>query len=616
MRALTTAVLLLCVVLTLALAALAQAVVYVNSESLAPIPDGAFWQTAYRSIQQAINDSDSSTEPIWVARGTYSEKITLGQAYQLYGGFAGTETDLAQRNLAANPTGIDAGGAGNAISVSADARIDGFTIANAEYGVYALSCSPTITNNTITRCTAYGVYCFLGSPSITYNSIAHNAFGIGCESSSPSITNNTLAGNSEYAIYCLSGAPVVSANTMQANYGGIYTSSGNIKARRNTISGSAACGVYCCEGVSATVAGNLMIANDEGVRVDGINPSITNNTLVSSARFGIFLHDGAPAISNNIIMSNSTGIARFGGSATLSRNNVFQNGLDYGEGIAHATDLQADPLFVADGDYHLTPGSPCVNAGDGAAAGIPGQDIDGQTRIQGSAVDIGADELAGTPEIRTARLWGAGMPAGLENAVVSACFGDFFYVQKSDRTCGVRIEKIGEPSHHGWRVNVTGTIKLNADGELYIEATNVEPVEPATVQPMIVRNRDLGGSPVGMQDGVWSWQWNWHPEVSTWAYEWTQSMCPNNIGILLSTWGRVTNIGDGYLYIDDGSRLDDGTSTGLDRNIGLRVTCDSSQFSSGDYLTITGISSCFRTSSGLARRILPLEPGGIRKIAP
>ena len=41
-------------------------------------------------------------------------------------------------------------------------------------------------------------------------------------------------------------------------------------------------------------------------------------------------------------------------------------------------------------------------------------------------------------------------------------------------------------------------------------------------------------------------------------------------------------IGSGYLYIDDGSNLKDGTDTGEQANIGVRVICDPSGYASGD----------------------------------
>ena len=67
----------------------------------------------------------------------------------------------------------------------------------------------------------------------------------------------------------------------------------------------------------------------------------------------------------------------------------------------------------------------------------------------------------------------------------------------------------------------------------------------------------------------------------------------------------MTQVGDGYLYVDDGSHLRDGTYTNGNSyaNTGVRVAYDPSGCDVGDYLSVTGISSCFKVSGGLQRVI-------------
>ena len=52
----------------------------------------------------------------------------------------------------------------------------------------------------------------------------------------------------------------------------------------------------------------------------------------------------------------------------------------------------ADPLFVSSGNYHLTASSPCVNKGLNSAPSIPTTDKDGNPRITGGTVNLGAYE--------------------------------------------------------------------------------------------------------------------------------------------------------------------------------------------------------------------------------
>jgi hypothetical protein len=55
--------------------------------------------------------------------------------------------------------------------------------------------------------------------------------------------------------------------------------------------------------------------------------------------------------------------------------------------------IDVDPFFIdaPNGDYHLAPTSACQDAGNPSATGS-GTDIDGDPRLSGPAVDIGADE--------------------------------------------------------------------------------------------------------------------------------------------------------------------------------------------------------------------------------
>lgn len=58
--------------------------------------------------------------------------------------------------------------------------------------------------------------------------------------------------------------------------------------------------------------------------------------------------------------------------------------------------LNTDSLFVnyREGDLHLRSRSPCINAGDPKHASEAGEtDIDGEARIMGNRIDMGADEF-------------------------------------------------------------------------------------------------------------------------------------------------------------------------------------------------------------------------------
>ena len=83
---------------------------------------GGSWENAYTDLQSALGASPCTE--VWVAGGTYvpttgtdrAISFVLKTGVAIYGGFAGGETLLSQRNLVANPTILsgDIGVAGDA----------------------------------------------------------------------------------------------------------------------------------------------------------------------------------------------------------------------------------------------------------------------------------------------------------------------------------------------------------------------------------------------------------------------------------------------------------------------------------------------------------------------
>ena len=91
--------------------------------------NGLAWQYAVQNIQLAVGLADPDDQ-IWVAGGTYalSTRIVVDKAVGIYGGFAGGETDLSQRDWENNVTTVDGQDSVNCFTVTADVTIDGFFI--------------------------------------------------------------------------------------------------------------------------------------------------------------------------------------------------------------------------------------------------------------------------------------------------------------------------------------------------------------------------------------------------------------------------------------------------------------------------------------------------------
>ncbi len=111
------------------------------------------------------------------------------------------------------------------------------------------------------------------------------------------------------------------------------------------------------------------------------------------------------AIANSILWDNSAGSEgheidnMITGLPTITFSDIAGSGgsgdgWDSTLGIDGGGNIDIDPVFTGDDELHLTADSPCVNAGDNDSipSGIAA-DIDGDDRIIGQAVDMGADEV-------------------------------------------------------------------------------------------------------------------------------------------------------------------------------------------------------------------------------
>jgi hypothetical protein len=73
------------------------------------INNGKSWQDAFADLQDALANATSGDQ-IWVAEGTYTpgnsrtSTFRPGSGVYMYGGFAGNETEIGQRNIATYPT--------------------------------------------------------------------------------------------------------------------------------------------------------------------------------------------------------------------------------------------------------------------------------------------------------------------------------------------------------------------------------------------------------------------------------------------------------------------------------------------------------------------------------
>jgi hypothetical protein len=399
---------------------------------------GSSWENASDSLQVMMDDA-SAGDTIWVAAGTYyptsspddistdprDKAFHLSKNIKIYGGFAGTETMLSERDWKINETilsgDFDAddavSGIGASLSINNNAEnayhvfmvksvtsgtLDGFTVSGGNAnGLSVIQFNGyqffrTVAGGIYTRYSSF----ILGNLNVKGNS-ANTAGGIFIDH-----TNNNTVTNS-----------TVSKNVN----GGIRTSS-IITIANSIISGNKGPGIYLYSGlnnVNSYIRNSIISYNsDAGVYDDQLNNNYINCTFYGNSAdygggLGLFRNNSVATIKNCIFWDNEATGTYSGASTT---NEIYydetgkvptvqycltQPGSPFISGTGNIN--SQDPLLInpEGGDFRLLSGSPALDAGDNNAWSATGlsTDIAGNTRPQNTRVDMGAYEGITIPAI-------------------------------------------------------------------------------------------------------------------------------------------------------------------------------------------------------------------------
>jgi parallel beta-helix repeat protein len=275
-------------------------------------------------------------------------------------------------------------------------------------GAFFIDCTGTVSNSDISGnsaphlpgVTMHGSSLTLADNIITGNSAdpaeyAGSTAVQGYESSLI-LTRNTIADNAGWGISFSHSAATVTNSIILNNALGICVNDSSLELSDSDILGNSGTGVRVV-GVTLAMLTNSIIAGNAGAGVDNYAEELvlTNNTIVGNGGGGVTTDWWSPTIITNCILWGNTlesePMDLAGASATYSDIGA---GETEGEG-----NISLDPLFVdaAAGDFHLQTGSPCIDAGSNSAPALPETDKDGNPRIFGPAVDMGAYELHNRP---------------------------------------------------------------------------------------------------------------------------------------------------------------------------------------------------------------------------
>ncbi|MGB3637584.1 MAG: DUF4347 domain-containing protein, partial [Rivularia sp. (in: cyanobacteria)] len=386
--------------------------IYVNSNATGD-NNGSLWANAYTDLQSALAAANSGDQ-IWVAKGIYKPGATSDASFELkdnvaiYGGFAGTEANLSDRNITEiknNETILSGDNTSyNVVKLSDTATtiLDGFIIqegnSNDDGGGIWNRGNLTLENIVVRN-----------------NQAADDGGGIRNDGNL-TLINSTVAGNT-----ALSGSSQTSGGG-----GLINTTAATVNIINSTFSGNTALngGGIRNDGtlnlINSTLSGNTALQSGGGL-VNTLNQSapnnpaaggnatisnstITNNTAASQPGGGI-ANVGVLTVSNSIIAGNAgnddisnqftvtLGIPfTFTGITNSNGNNLIGNG----EGTSFTNGANGDivgdstnPIDAKLGTlqdnggltqtHALLNGSPAVNAGSNSSIAEDTFDLDGDS---------------------------------------------------------------------------------------------------------------------------------------------------------------------------------------------------------------------------------------------
>jgi hypothetical protein len=315
---------------------------------------GKSWDCATADLQSVI-DMAAFGDQNWVAGGTYiasldpsvSKSFKMKAGVKIYGGFAGTETSLADRNLSSNNRSIltvSSPYANHYIienidnGLTREAVLDGFTIfpySQTPGGIKNSNSSPRFVNLVLT-----------GGVSANYAAMRN-------DNASPSIINCSITDLTGYGIYNSASSPEI---------------------------------------INCTIA-----------KIFGLQGS-PKAAMLNTAR-------SSPKIRNTIIFGNEAGVISESGSFTQAMYSLVQGLTNNNENGNISGDANPMFVSLAGGNYQLQLCSPALNGGnnflypadDGIDTPFAGKDLIGNNRIYNDGIiDMGAYEYQGNRSVSVA----------------------------------------------------------------------------------------------------------------------------------------------------------------------------------------------------------------------
>ncbi|WP_116787270.1 T9SS type A sorting domain-containing protein [Flavobacterium psychrotrophum] len=426
----------------------ANAITYYVNASATGNGTGLSWDNAFTDLQNALSIAVYGDE-IWVAAGQYKPtasatrtvSFVLKDGVNVRGGFAGTETSVSQRNIAANPTTLngDIGEIGEtsdnshniirASGLTTTVILDGFRIINgnsgSSYNGAGLKVSGAMSGMLhlqncyffANKASNYGGALYIQNSKVTVEDCEFRGNNAGNQGgaiytlnsgnqSTLIIKGTKFIGNSAYLGACVSNASEYKVLSIDRCIFTNNTSRNSIididhflnaKIYNSYIIGNTV------NDFSANILAVSHYANSTADDFEMVNCTVVNNYNIYTNGVQqeiIDLYKSYYKIRNCIIYGNTAYQGR-----QLQQFKAVSNSIVEGGYANNSENSNAIPLFVnanttatanfdaTNFNYELTAQSPGINAGNNAYVNnLYPKDLNNAERLQGTIVDLGAYE--------------------------------------------------------------------------------------------------------------------------------------------------------------------------------------------------------------------------------